>query len=63
MVFFCRGAKSVAKIDGVAKILTFQQIHGAIITLSALEGGQTPLPTSIGGMAGFAPPGSAVGFI
>src|SRR6218665_3606325 len=43
------GAKSVADIDRGAKILTFRQIHSAIITLSALEGGQTPLPTSMGG--------------
>src|SRR6218665_3409367 len=40
----------------VAKIITFRQIHNAIITLSAPEGGQTPLPTSM--VAGFAPSGS-----
>ena len=40
---------------GGAKILPFPHIHSAIITLSATEGGQTPLPTSMGGgMAGFA---------
>ena len=49
VIFFRRGAKSVAHIETGAKILTFPQIHNAIVTLSAPEGGQTPLPTSMGG--------------
>jgi len=49
LVIIRRGRKSVADIDRGAKILTFRQIHSAIITLSALEGGQTPLPTSMRG--------------
>src|SRR6218665_3593779 len=53
---FCRGENPLPKSDRGAKILTFRQIHSAIITLSALKGGQTPLPTSMGGaMAGFGP--------
>ena len=48
MLVFRRGAKSVAHIDQGAKILKFTQIHISIITVSAPEGGQTPLPTSIG---------------
>src|SRR6218665_3976701 len=53
MLFFRRGPNP--KPTSIrAKILTFRQIHIAIITLS--EGGQTPFPTSMGGaMTGFAP--------
>jgi len=36
-------------------LLTFQQNHNTTIALSVTEGGQTPLPISMGGMAGFAP--------
>ena len=36
-------------IQGGAKILIFRQIHNAIIALSAPEGGQTPLSTSMRG--------------
>ena len=54
--FSVGGAKSVADIDTGAKILTFRQIHNAIITLSAPKGGQTPLPTSIGAWPDFHPP-------
>jgi len=36
--FSVGGVKSVADIDTGAKILTFRQIHNAIITLSALRG-------------------------
>src|SRR6218665_1855853 len=50
MVFFHRGAKSVADIaTGGAKILTFQQNHNTTIALSVPEGYQTPLPISMGG--------------
>jgi len=41
---------------GGAKSLTFRQIHIAIITLSASEGGQTPLTTSKGGHGRICPP-------
>ena len=55
---FCRAAKSVAKINkGGVKILTFQQIHSATITISALKGGPNSIANFDGGaMAGFAPP-------
>ena len=51
-VLFFRRTKSVADIDaGGQTILTFRQIHNAIITLSAPEGpgGQTAFPCSIVG--------------
>jgi len=65
--FLVGGAKSVADIDtGGAKILTFRQIHNAIITLSVPEVGSLLLlfPRGAklhcqllwGAMAGFAPP-------
>src|SRR6218665_2270905 len=44
--------RSRHRYGGGGKILTFRQIHNAIITLSAPEGGQTPLTplsTSMGG--------------
>jgi len=58
MVFFCRGGQiHRPNRSGGAKILTFQQIHSAIITLSALEGGPNSIANFDGGaMAGFAPP-------
>src|SRR6218665_1635852 len=59
MVFSVGGAKSVADIDKRAKPLTFPQIHSTIVTLSALEGGQTPLTTSMGSHGRIGPPGSA----
>src|SRR6218665_623177 len=61
VLFFRRGgAKSVADIDtGWAKIPTFRQIDNAIITLSAPEGGPTPLTTSMGWPWPDLPPGSA----
>src|SRR6218665_3362900 len=46
---------------GGSKTLTFREIQNAIIALSAPEGGQTPLPTSMGGHGRICPPGSAVG--
>jgi len=54
---FCHfpwGAKSVADLDkGGSKILTYRQFHNILsyfhIILSSPEGGQTPLPTSMGG--------------
>ena len=56
-LFLLRGAKSVADIDaGGNKIRTFRQIHNAIITLSASEGGQTPLTTSMRGRGRICPP-------
>ena len=58
MLVFRRGAKirrSPRRLRGGAKILKFTQIHNSIITVSAPEGGQTPLPTSMGAMAEFAP--------
>ena len=55
--FSVGGGKSVPDIDtGGAKILTFTQIYNAIITLSAPEGGQTLLPTSMGGHGRICPP-------
>ena len=58
--FSIGGAKSIANINTGGKIIIFRQIHNAIITLSAPEGGQTSLTTSMGAMARFAPPGSAI---
>ena len=55
VVFSVGGANPYPHRYGGAKILTFQQIHNVIITISAPEGGQTPLTTSMGGMAGFPP--------
>ena len=51
MLVFHRGSqiRSPHQLGG-AKILKFTQIHNSTI------GGQTPLPTSMGAMAGFAPP-------
>jgi len=50
VLFFRRGAKSSTRHRyGGAKILTFRRNHIATIALSAPEGGQTPLPTSMGG--------------
>ena len=64
MVFLHRGgAKSVADIaTGGAKIFTFQQKHNTTIALSVPEGGQTPLPISMGGPWPDLPsPGAATG--
>src|SRR6218665_1074987 len=59
----CRGAQGPnpqpTSIRGGAKILSFRHIHSTIITLSAPKGGQTPLPTSMGGHGRISPPGSA----
>src|SRR6218665_1503291 len=41
---------------GGAKILTFQQNHNTSIALSVPEGGQTPLPISMGGHGRICPP-------
>src|SRR6218665_2674934 len=57
VVFFRReGGKSVADINTAeAKILIFRQIHNAIITLSAPEGGKLHCQLQWGAMAGCAP--------
>src|SRR6218665_2875452 len=58
---FFRGSQIHSRHRWGAKIITFRQIHNAIITLSAPEGGQTPLPTSMGVPWPDLPPGSATG--
>src|SRR6218665_2203039 len=53
---FLRGARSVADIDkGGAKSLHFANFTILSLFFLPPEGGQTPLPTSVGGMAGFGP--------
>src|SRR6218665_3575182 len=54
-LFSCFNILVFGSIRGGGKILKFTQIHNSTITVSAPEGGQTPLPTSMGAMAGFAP--------
>ena len=55
-VLMCHSFGRGGKIDTGGKILSFRQIHNALITLSAPEGGQTPLPTSMGGPWSDLPP-------
>ena len=55
------GAKSIAGTNTGGKICTFRQIHNYIITFSAPEGGQTPLPTSMGGHDRICPGGRDLG--
>src|SRR6218665_3581976 len=59
MCYFSVGGPNSRQRYGGAKIITFRQIHNAIITLSAPDGGQTPLPTSMWGPWPDLPPGSA----
>jgi len=63
VVFFRRGAQIRGRHRyGGAKIRAFWQIHNSIITLSAPEGGQTPLATSMEGHGRICPlPGSTTG--
>src|SRR6218665_2786908 len=64
VVFFHRGGQIRSRHRyGGAKILNFRQIHNAIITLSAPEGGgKLYCQLRWGAMAGFASPGSATDY-
>src|SRR6218665_834383 len=55
MCYLSVGGQIADSDTGGGKIITFSQIHNAIITLSSPEGGQTPLPTSMGGHSRICP--------
>ena len=59
-LFSCFNILVFGSIRG-AKIIKFTQIHNSTITVSAPEGGQTPLPTSMGGHGRICPGGRDLG--